>query len=269
MRLNRRHRLRPARSGQAQRPSGSALAHDAELASPLPAAVAWPLAGGMASLMGSFGPPPGLAEALPAGPESKVGRPLRRLGASVPFAATQGRVARPHGVRARSPVRPASRLRAGRAEAARGVARWPARVALWRRRLNHRDGCASQVCIDIGNNVSRDTATTISDCVYRALLVHAAGPGGDPLRIVTRHDAAQLVYPPAACLGLGTSPGIVMIQAPWRTGRPPAVEQSFYRTVVDMLHRRAGVGEKDVFIHLVDASGPAQVSEPRWISSIL
>jgi|SRR4051812_44646752 4-oxalocrotonate tautomerase len=110
------------------------------------------------------------------------------------------------------------------------------------------------VRIDISDNAAPALAQTVSDVVYEAMIEIAKVPQHDKFQIITRHSAAQLVYPSEGYLGIDYTPGIIFIQVFWVAGRTTDVKKAFYRKIADELHTRAGVRKQDVFINLIDSA---------------
>jgi 4-oxalocrotonate tautomerase len=110
------------------------------------------------------------------------------------------------------------------------------------------------VRIDINASTSPEVLNTICDAVYHAMTSTAKVPAHDKFVVVSKHDAADLVFPQEGYLGVKYTPGIVFIQITWNVGRATDVKKTFYRKVADDIHEKTGIRKEDVWINLVEVS---------------
>ena len=61
-----------------------------------------------------------------------------------------------------------------------------------------------------------------------------------------------MIYPQEGYLGLNYTPGLIIIQVTWVSGRSTDVKKKFYRQIADEIHEKGGVRKQDVWINLVE-----------------
>jgi 4-oxalocrotonate tautomerase len=108
--------------------------------------------------------------------------------------------------------------------------------------------------IDIDASTTPETRRIICDVIYDAMTSTAKVPAHDKFMVVTKHDAADLVFPEEGYLGVKYTSGIVFIQITWNVGRTTDVKKAFYRKVADDIHEKTGIRKEDVWINLVEVS---------------
>ena len=107
------------------------------------------------------------------------------------------------------------------------------------------------VRIDLSQQAHPALGRDIGELIYQAMIEVINVPRDDKFQIITRHPAADLVYP-AQYLGIEYSPAIVFIQITLNQGRSVELKKAFYRRIADDLHAKLGVRQQDVFINLVE-----------------
>jgi 4-oxalocrotonate tautomerase len=108
--------------------------------------------------------------------------------------------------------------------------------------------------IDISKNASDELVRIVSEAVYRAMVEIANVPAHDKFQVINRHAADEIIYPQEGYLGLNYTPGLIIIQVTWVSGRSTDVKKRFYRQIADGIHEKGGVRKQDVWINLVDTS---------------
>jgi phenylpyruvate tautomerase PptA (4-oxalocrotonate tautomerase family) len=108
--------------------------------------------------------------------------------------------------------------------------------------------------IDISKNASDELIRIVSEAVYRAMVEIANVPAHDKFQVINRHAADEMIYPQEGYLGLNYTPGLIIIQVTWVSGRSTDVKKRFYRQIADEIHEKGGVRKQDVWINLVDTS---------------
>ena len=108
--------------------------------------------------------------------------------------------------------------------------------------------------IDISKNASDELIRIVSKAVYRAMVEVANVPAHDKFQVINRHAADEMIYPQEGYLGLNYTPGLIIIQVTWVSGRSTDVKKKFYRQIADEIHEKGGVRKQDVWINLVDTS---------------
>jgi phenylpyruvate tautomerase PptA (4-oxalocrotonate tautomerase family) len=108
--------------------------------------------------------------------------------------------------------------------------------------------------IDISKNASDELIRIVSEAVYRAMVEVANVPAHDKFQVINRHAADEMIYPQEGYLGLNYTPGLIIIQVTWVSGRSTDVKKRFYRQIADEIHEKGGVRKQDVWINLVDTS---------------
>ena len=106
--------------------------------------------------------------------------------------------------------------------------------------------------IDIGKNASDELIRIVSEAVYRAMVEIANVPAHDKFQVINRHAADEMIYPQEGYLGLNYTPGLIIIQVTWVSGRSTDVKKKFYRQIADEIHEKGGVRKQDVWINLVE-----------------
>jgi 4-oxalocrotonate tautomerase len=106
--------------------------------------------------------------------------------------------------------------------------------------------------IDISKNASDELIRIVSEAVYRAMVEVANVPAHDKFQVINRHAADEMIYPQEGYLGLNYTPGLIIIQVTWVSGRSTDVKKKFYRQIADEIHERGGVRKQDVWINLLD-----------------
>jgi phenylpyruvate tautomerase PptA (4-oxalocrotonate tautomerase family) len=110
------------------------------------------------------------------------------------------------------------------------------------------------VRIDVAESTSPETIKAISEAVYVAMVDVAKVPANDKFQIVSRHPAADLIYPEDGYLGVTYTKGIVFIQITWLSGRTVEVKKAFYAAIADDIHERTNLRREDIFISLIDVA---------------
>lgn len=110
------------------------------------------------------------------------------------------------------------------------------------------------VRIDVAESTSSETVKAISETVYTAMVDVAKVPANDKFQIVSRHPAAELIYPEDGYLGVTYTKDIVFIQITWLTGRTVAVKKAFYAAIANGIHERTGLRREDIFVSLIDVA---------------
>lgn len=110
------------------------------------------------------------------------------------------------------------------------------------------------VRIDLAADISPETAATIGDVVYHAMVSTASVPEHDKFQIISRHAKDELVYPAAGYLGIDYTPKIVFIQVTWNTGRTIEVKKAFYKAIAENIHAKTGLRKEDIWISLVEVN---------------
>ncbi|WP_213714524.1 tautomerase family protein [Cedecea lapagei] len=110
------------------------------------------------------------------------------------------------------------------------------------------------VRIDLAADISPETAATIGDVVYNAMVSTASVPEHDKFQIISRHAKDELVYPAAGYLGIDYTPKIVFIQVTWNTGRTIEVKKAFYKAIAENIHAKTGLRKEDIWISLVEVN---------------
>ena len=108
--------------------------------------------------------------------------------------------------------------------------------------------------IDISKNASDELIRIVSEAVYRAMVEIANVPAHDKFQVINRHAADEMIYPQEGYLGLNYTPGLIIIQVTWVSGRSTDVKKKFYRQIADEIHEKGGVRKQDVWINLVDTA---------------
>jgi phenylpyruvate tautomerase PptA (4-oxalocrotonate tautomerase family) len=108
--------------------------------------------------------------------------------------------------------------------------------------------------IDVADTTSAEVVTAISETVYAAMVDVAKVPANDKFQIVTRHPAAELIYPENGYLGISYTKDIIFIQVIWLSGRTIEIKKAFYAAVANGIHQRTGRRREDIFISLVDVA---------------
>lgn len=108
--------------------------------------------------------------------------------------------------------------------------------------------------IDISKNASDELIRIVSEAVYRAMVEIANVPAHDKFQVINRHAADEMIYPQEGYLGLNYTPGLIIIQVTWVSGRSTDAKKRFYRQIADEIHEKGGVRKQDVWINLVDTS---------------
>jgi 4-oxalocrotonate tautomerase len=108
--------------------------------------------------------------------------------------------------------------------------------------------------IDISKDASNELIRIVSEAVYRAMVEVANVPAHDKFQVINRHAADEMIYPQEGYLGLNYTPGLIMIQVTWVSGRSTDVKKKFYRQIADEIHEKGGVRKQDVWINLVDTA---------------
>ena len=106
--------------------------------------------------------------------------------------------------------------------------------------------------IDISKNASDELIRIVSEAVYRAMVEIANVPAHDKFQVINRHAADEMIYPQEGYLGLNYTPGLIIIQVTWVSGRSIDVKKKFYRQIADEIHEKGGVRKQDVWINLVE-----------------
>jgi 4-oxalocrotonate tautomerase len=106
--------------------------------------------------------------------------------------------------------------------------------------------------IDISKNASDELIRIVSEAVYRAMVEVANVPAHDKFQVINRHAADEMIYPQEGYLGLNYTPGLIIIQVTWVSGRSTDVKKKFYRQIADEIHEKGGVRKQDVWINLVE-----------------
>ena len=106
--------------------------------------------------------------------------------------------------------------------------------------------------IDISKNASDELIRIVSEAVYRAMVEIASVPAHDKFQLINRHAADEMIYPQEGYLGLNYTPGLIIIQVTWVSGRSTDVKKKFYRQIADEIHEKGGVRKQDVWINLVE-----------------
>jgi 4-oxalocrotonate tautomerase len=106
--------------------------------------------------------------------------------------------------------------------------------------------------IDISKNASEELIRIVSEAVYRAMVEVANVPAHDKFQVINRHAADEMIYPQEGYLGLNYTPGLIIIQVTWVSGRSTDVKKKFFRQIADEIHERGGVRKQDVWINLLD-----------------
>jgi 4-oxalocrotonate tautomerase len=106
--------------------------------------------------------------------------------------------------------------------------------------------------IDISKNASDELIRIVSEAVYRAMVEIANVPAHDKFQVINRHAADEMIYPQEGYLGLNYTPGLIIIQVTWVSGRSTDVKKKFYRQIADEIHEKGGVRKQDVWINLVE-----------------
>jgi len=106
--------------------------------------------------------------------------------------------------------------------------------------------------IDIGKNASDELIRIVSEAVYRAMVEIANVPAHDKFQVINRHAADEMIYPQEGYLGVNYTPGLIIIQVTWVSGRSTDVKKKFYRQIADEIHEKGGVRKQDVWINLVE-----------------
>ena len=106
--------------------------------------------------------------------------------------------------------------------------------------------------IDISKNASDELIRIVSEAVYRAMVEIANVPAHDKFQVINRHAADEMIYPQEGYLGLNYTPGLIIIQVTWVSGRSTDVKKRFYRQIADEIHEKGGVRKQDVWINLVE-----------------
>jgi phenylpyruvate tautomerase PptA (4-oxalocrotonate tautomerase family) len=106
--------------------------------------------------------------------------------------------------------------------------------------------------IDISKNASEELIRIVSEAVYRAMVEVANVPAHDKFQVINRHAADEMIYPQEGYLGLNYTPGLIIIQVTWVSGRSTDVKKKFYRQIAEEIHERGGVRKQDVWINLLD-----------------
>lgn len=110
------------------------------------------------------------------------------------------------------------------------------------------------VRIDVSDTMPRERIKAISDCVYEAMVKVASVPANDRFQIVTRHPAADLIYPEDGYLGITYTSDIVFLQVTWVAGRSTDVKKAFYAAIADTIHAQTRLRKEDIFISLIDVT---------------
>lgn len=110
------------------------------------------------------------------------------------------------------------------------------------------------VRIDLAADISPETAATLGDVVYHAMVSTASVPEHDKFQIISRHAKDELVYPAAGYLGIDYTPKIVFIQVTWNTGRTIEVKKAFYKAIAENIHAKTGLRKEDIWISLVEVN---------------
>jgi 4-oxalocrotonate tautomerase len=108
--------------------------------------------------------------------------------------------------------------------------------------------------IDISKDASDELIRIVSEAVYRAMVEVANVPAHDKFQVINRHAADEIIYPKEGYLGLNYTPGLIIIQVTWVSGRSTDVKKKFYRQIADEIHEKGGVRKQDVWINLVDTA---------------
>jgi 4-oxalocrotonate tautomerase len=108
--------------------------------------------------------------------------------------------------------------------------------------------------IDISKDASNELIRIVSEAVYRAMVEVANVPAHDKFQVINRHAADEIIYPKEGYLGLNYTPGLIIIQVTWVSGRSTDVKKRFYRQIADEIHEKGGVRKQDVWINLVDTA---------------
>jgi phenylpyruvate tautomerase PptA (4-oxalocrotonate tautomerase family) len=108
--------------------------------------------------------------------------------------------------------------------------------------------------IDISKSASDELIRIVSEAVYRAMVEVANVPAHDKFQVINRHSADEMIYPQEGYLGLNYTPGLIIIQVTWVSGRSSDVKKKFYRQIADEIHEKGGVRKQDVWINLVDTA---------------
>ena len=106
--------------------------------------------------------------------------------------------------------------------------------------------------IDISKDASNELIRIVSEAVYRAMVEVANVPAHDKFQVINRHAADEMIYPQEGYLGLNYTPGLIIIQVTWVSGRSTDVKKKFYRQIADEIHEKGGVRKQDVWINLVE-----------------
>ena len=106
--------------------------------------------------------------------------------------------------------------------------------------------------IDIGKNASDELIRIVSEAVYRAMVEIANVPAHDKFQVINRHAVDEMIYPQEGYLGVNYTPGLIIIQVTWVSGRSTDVKKKFYRQIADEIHEKGGVRKQDVWINLVE-----------------
>jgi len=106
--------------------------------------------------------------------------------------------------------------------------------------------------IDISKNASDELIRIVSEAVYRAMVEIANVPAHDKFQVINRHAADEMIYPQEGYLGVNYTPGLIIIQVTWVSGRSTDVKKKFYRQIADEIHEKGGVRKQDVWINLVE-----------------
>jgi 4-oxalocrotonate tautomerase family enzyme len=91
----------------------------------------------------------------------------------------------------------------------------------------------------------------ISEGVHEAMVSTINVPAADRFQLITEHAADSLVYDPGY-LGIGRSPGIVIVQITISAGRTVEQKKALFARIAENLARSPGVRREDVFVNLVE-----------------
>jgi phenylpyruvate tautomerase PptA (4-oxalocrotonate tautomerase family) len=96
-------------------------------------------------------------------------------------------------------------------------------------------------------------ATTVGDCVHRAMVETINVPSQDRFQIITRHSPTELVYDPSY-LGIERSRDFLAIQITLNGGRTVDQKRVLYARIAALLEQDTGCRKEDILISLVEVA---------------
>jgi 4-oxalocrotonate tautomerase len=94
-------------------------------------------------------------------------------------------------------------------------------------------------------------ATTIGDCVHRAMVETINVPAQDRFQIITQHSPGELIYDPSY-LDIERGRDFLAIQITLNSGRTLEQKRALYARIAGMLADEAGLRPEDVLVSLVE-----------------